>query len=312
MSDKSYNQPQSSSDLLVSVIVATKNEEQHIENCLLSISEQTHPQIETIVVDNYSTDKTQEIALRHTDKVFEKGPERSVQRNYGMIEKAQGKYVMFLDADMILGPKVIEECVSFIKKGEWLALHIPEFVLGKSYWSQVRRFERTFYNGTVIDGARFFKKSAFVKVKGFDETLSGPEDWDIDKKIKKIGRIGLLPSISEYNEKKIWELSDFILEKGGALKNEWSIIYHNESKFILKKYVSKKGYYSKSLDNYIAKWGRKDPDIHKQLGIRYRFFDVFFENSKWKRFFMRPHLVLGVYFLRLLTGCMFLFRNSNE
>ena len=73
MSDKSYNQPQSSSDPLVSVIIATKNEEQHIENCLLSISEQTYPQIETIVVDNYSTDKTQEIALRHTDKVFEKG-----------------------------------------------------------------------------------------------------------------------------------------------------------------------------------------------------------------------------------------------
>jgi len=213
MSDKSYNQPQSSSDPLVSVIVATKNEEQHIENCLLSISEQTYPQIETIVVDNYSTDKTQEIALRHTDKVFKKGPERSVQRNYGMIEKAQGKYVMFLDADMILGPKVIEECVSFIKKGEWLALHIPEFVLGKSYWSQVRRFERTFYNGTVIDGARFFKKSAFVKVKGFDETLSGPEDWDIDKKIKKIGRIGLLPSISEYNEKKNMEVVCFYFEK---------------------------------------------------------------------------------------------------
>ena len=47
MSDKSYNQPQSSSDPLVSVIVATNNEEQHIEICLLSISEQTYPQIET-------------------------------------------------------------------------------------------------------------------------------------------------------------------------------------------------------------------------------------------------------------------------
>ena len=312
MSDTYHNQPQGPSGPLVSVVIATKNEEQHIENCLLSVSEQTYLKIETIVVDNYSTDRTQEIALRHTDKVFEKGPERSTQRNYGIIEKAQGEYAMFLDADMILGPKVVEECVSFMKDGRWLALHISEFILGTSYWSQVRRFERTFYNGTVIDGARFFKKSTFVKIKGFDETLSGPEDWDLDKKIKRNGRIGLLPSISKYNGSSSWKLLDFILKTGGTLKNEWSIIYHNESKFVLKKYVSKKGYYSKSLDNYIAKWGRKDPDIHKQLGIRYRFFDVFFENSKWKRFFMRPHLVLGVYFLRLLTGCMFLFRNSNE
>ena len=183
------NQQTASFNPLVSIIVTTKNEEEHIDNSLLSIKEQTYSPVEIIVIDNYSTDKTRKISLNYTKNVFNKGPERSTQRNFGMIEKAKGDYVMFLDADMILGPKVIEECVSFIKKGEWLALHIPEFVLGKSYWSQVRRFERTFYNGTVIDGARFFKKSAFVKVKGFDETLSGPEDWDIDKKVKQIGNI---------------------------------------------------------------------------------------------------------------------------
>jgi glycosyltransferase involved in cell wall biosynthesis len=42
----------------VSIIVTTKNEERHIGNCLLSIREQTYPHIETIVVDNASTDRT--------------------------------------------------------------------------------------------------------------------------------------------------------------------------------------------------------------------------------------------------------------
>ena len=93
---------------LASIIITTKNEEKNIGNCLLSITEQTYPHLEIIIVDNHSSDRTREIALKFTDKFFLKGPERSGQRNYGMIEVAKGKYVMFLDADMILGPKTVE------------------------------------------------------------------------------------------------------------------------------------------------------------------------------------------------------------
>ena len=144
---------------LVSIVITTKNEANNIENCLVSITKQTYSNIEVIVVDNNSTDKTFEIALKFTDKVFNKGLERSTQRNYGMSKIASGKYVMFLDADMILGPKATEACVSMAENENWIALHIPEFVLGIKYFTRVRRFERSFYNGTVIDGARFFKKS---------------------------------------------------------------------------------------------------------------------------------------------------------
>jgi len=199
---------------LVSIVIATKNEENNIENCLISITEQTYPNIEVIVVDNNSTDKTFEIALKFTDKVFDKGPERSTQRNYGMAKIACGKYVMFLDADMILGPKAAEACVYMSENENWIALHIPEFVLGTKYFTRVRRFERSFYNGTVIDGARFLKKSTFVEVGGFDETMSGPEDWDIDKKIKQIGDIGLLPSSSDYLEDDSWKYKNYIIQRG--------------------------------------------------------------------------------------------------
>ena len=109
---------------LVSIVIATKNEEHNIENCLLSIKEQTYSNIEIILVDNNSNDKTIEIALNFTSKIFYKGLERSAQRNYGMNEIARGKYVMFLDADMIIGPKTIEACVSMIENEPWIALHI--------------------------------------------------------------------------------------------------------------------------------------------------------------------------------------------
>ena len=154
----------------VSIIITTQNEEKNLEPCLLSIQNQFFSKeiLEIIVIDNNSCDKTRDIAQNYTDKVFIKGPERSAQRNYGMKEVATGKYVMYIDADMILSPSLIRTCVETINTKNYLALHIPEVVLGEKFFSRVRRFERCFYDGTVIDGARFFLKDAFIRVGGFN------------------------------------------------------------------------------------------------------------------------------------------------
>lgn len=293
---------------LVSVVITTKNEEKNIENCIKSILGQTYKKTEIIVVDNKSEDKTKERARRYTRFVFDKGPERSVQRNFGMINKARGKYVVFLDADMIMSPNLIRECVKLIEKEKCLALHIPEIVLGKSFFSRVRRFERGFYNGTSIDGARLFLKSAFVEAGGFDENFSGPEDWDIDKKIKKMGRILLLEAEERLEN---WEMSDFITARGAG-KEEKCCIYHNEAEFNLKKYLSKKGYYAKSFGAYIQKWGRNDSEIKRQLGFYYRFLGVFVENGKWTRLVKHPILTCGMYFLRFLVGFAFIFGKKGS
>ena len=57
------------SNPLVSVVITTKNEEKHIGNCINSIINQTYENIEIIVVDNDSIDKTKEIAKTYTKKV---------------------------------------------------------------------------------------------------------------------------------------------------------------------------------------------------------------------------------------------------
>jgi len=268
--------------MLISVIITTKNEEKNIENCLKSIKEQMYPQdqIEIIVVDNQSIDKTKEIASRYTDKVFDKGPERSAQRNFG-VEQSTGEYFLYLDADMILNKELIKDCVEKVKKNsEISALYISEIVMGKKFWSKVRRFERSFYDGTVIDCARFIKKESFRAVGGFDESLTGPEDWDLDKKLRNIGKTDLVKTP----------------------------IYHNEAEFEMKKYLDKKGYYAKKFDDYIAKWGKDDIDIKKQFGVYYRFLGVFIEKGKWKKIIAHPILTLGMYFLRGLVGIKFLMR----
>ncbi len=272
------------SNPLVSVVITTKNEEKHIGNCINSIINQTYENIEIIVVDNDSIDKTKEIAKTYTKKVYDKGPERSSQRNFGMIDKAEGEYVMFVDADMTVEPILISECVEQIIPIGVIALHIPEVVIGEKFFSKVRRFERSFYDGTVVDGARFFQKDMFVKVGGFDLTMSGPEDWDIDKKIKQTGgKIHLLTG---------------------------SHINHNEGEFNLKAYLDKKSYYANSFDTYIEKWGKDDADVKKQLGFFYRFIGVFIENGKWKRFISHPILAGGLKYLRFRVGLRYLRRNA--
>ena len=294
---------------LVSVVITTKNEEKNIGNCLISIKEQAYKNIEIIVVDNNSSDKTKELSLQYTDKVYDKGPERSAQRNYGMIDKSNGKYVMFVDADMILAPYLIDSCVEHMQNSSDIALHIPEIILGTNYFSKVRRFERSFYDGTVIDGARLFNKENFKEVGGFDESMSGPEDWDIDKKIKQIGNIGIIKLIS--NGLADWKLKDFISKRGVSPTKYANGIFHNEANFILGDYLNKKGYYAKSFDSYINKWGKNDSDIKKQFGLWYRYFGVFLGNGKFTKLLVHPLLTLGMYYLRFLVGVRYLVGRIN-
>lgn len=269
--------------MLISIIINTKNEEGNIENCLKSLLAQTYPRemLEIIVVDNNSLDRTKEIAQKYTDKVLEQGPERSAQKNRG-VRASQGEYFIHLDADMTLSENVIRECVEKVRASKnIIALYIPEIIVGEKFFSKVRRFERSFYNATVIDGVRFIRKDIFEKAGGFDENLYACEDWDLDKRLKKFGAFGITEAV----------------------------LFHNESEFELKRYLSKKSYYSKNVDVYIRKWGKNDQDIQKQFGFYYRYIGVFVENGKWKKLLRHPVLALGMYFLRFLVGIRFITRN---
>ena len=271
-------------DPVVSVIVTTKNEEKNIGACLESILQQSMPPLEMIVVDNYSEDKTTAIAQEYEAKIFQLGPERSAQRNYG-VEKAKGKYILYLDADMRLSPKVIEECVNRCEADKEVSgIYIPEIIVGKGFWIKVRRFERSFYDGTVIDAVRFVPKTAFQQVEGFDLLFTGPEDWDFDKKIRGLGKT----IVAEAN------------------------VEHDEGIFNLENYLSKKSYYSKGFETYSEKWGKVDPDIRRQLGTWYRFFGVFTEQGKFIKLFRHPILTLGMYYLRFRVGLLYLLRNLNN
>lgn len=254
--------------LLVSIIVTTKNESGVIDDLLKSIKAQLYKDIEIIVVDNNSTDNTKDIAREYTDKVFNKGPERSAQRNYG-VEKATGELVVILDADHQLAPTIIGEAVREFIDEKVGALVIPERSFGKGYWTKFKVFEREFYEGEEdIEAARVFRKDLFIQFGGYDLSITGPEDWDLPLRMRKSGI------------------------KIGRVK---SFMFHNEREFNPWRSAKKKFYYASGAATYL----RRHPEkafIQGNLLLR----PVFFR--KWRKLLSNPYLSIGMIFIRLLEA----------
>lgn len=252
---------------LVSVIIPTYNSAKTLEVCLQSLKNQSYKNIEIIVVDNHSTDATRKIAENSQTKFFTFWPERTFQKNK-WIQEANGEYVFFVDSDMQLTEKIVEEAVGLFEKeaGIWW-ICIPE----RSVWSwlfvKIRDFERSFYAGTSVDSARFFRLDDVKAVWGFEEDLIFFEESLLPQKI----------------EAKLWKSTKFYVDE---------YILHHEGNISLSKWLKKKFYYGKSLKQYQEKakkiWIKSI--VKWQIWIFWRYL-IFLKN---RRFYTKPFLALGV------------------
>lgn len=185
-------------DVTVTVVVPTKNAARTLAACLHSLRAQTHP-CRTVVVDNGSTDDTRAIAEAGADVVLDIGPERSAQRNHGA-RSYPAEVVGFVDADMTLQPTVVEEAVAALRTGAGSVI-VPERTVGSGFWVEVRAFERSFYDGSdAIEAARFYRWDVFDRAGGFDEQLTGPEDWDLSESARQLAPVARTTALIEHDE----------------------------------------------------------------------------------------------------------------
>ena len=260
----------------LSVVIPTRNEEANIGLCLDSFAA-FRDKVELIVVDNSSPDRTREIAAEKGAKVLVQGPERCAQRNRGWRE-ATGEYVMFVDADMMVPDATIREIIMRTNDRTIECFWVPEVRMGTGLRVKARNFERSFYDGTCIDGFRVIRREFIEKVGGYDETLVACEDWDLDRRI---------------------------LAAGARTAITTGHLVHNEAHQTLRTLLRKKAYYSTSIAAYRAKWG-DDEICRKQFGLNYRFLGVFVEKGKWRRLIMHPILAVVMYFERFMVGLTYL------
>lgn len=260
----------------VSIIITTRNEGRSIKTLLSSVKKQKYPNKEIILVDNYSTDDTIKIAKKFKIKCYTFGPERSAQRNFGA-KKSSGEYLLFLDADMELTPNVVKDCVEMAKKENLRGVVIPEQSIAENFWGRVKAFERSFYNDkgdAITDAARFFNRQVFLKIGGYDETITGPEDWD---------------------------LPDMVREQGYKIGRISEKIYHHEHASSLLVLFKKKFYYGLHAHKYLKK--HKIPLISPRTVYFLR--PLFYKN--WTRLVLHPVLSLAMtwmLFVELLGGSL--------
>lgn len=175
---------------LVSVVVPTLNEEDYLPRCLKSIQNQTYQNTEIIVADSNSTDNTVKIAEQFGAKVVEVPKNISLARNGGA-KVANGKFLLFLDADCILEQSYIEKMIETISNSKQVVLaHGGNCVYDSKFHAWVWTFNRWFKPYSYTPGRGVcMKKEAFWEVGGYDKELDPMEgkreDLDLGKKILK-------------------------------------------------------------------------------------------------------------------------------
>ncbi len=103
---------------LVSIIIPAFNAEKYIKTAINSALRQTYQNIEIIVIDDGSIDKTAEIVKSYKDPRiiygYQKDRGQSAARNAG-IKIAKGEYIALLDSDDLFLPEKIEKQVDFLE-----------------------------------------------------------------------------------------------------------------------------------------------------------------------------------------------------
>jgi glycosyltransferase involved in cell wall biosynthesis len=171
---------------LVSIIIPVFNNQSTVEETVSSVLAQDYDNLEIILVNDGSTDNTQEILEKLSDQheniqLYSRGNKGvSASRNYGF-KHSRGKYVVFLDADDLLADTFVSECAHIMDNQSTLSV----------VYTQVKFFERQsgifklpnldfqrLLTGNCLTVTAMIRAEMFESVNMYDENLSYVEDWE--------------------------------------------------------------------------------------------------------------------------------------
>lgn len=181
----------------VSVVIPCCNQAHFLPDAIESVLAQTHPHLDIVVVDDGSTDNTQQVADRYpgTRSVRQSNAGLSAARNTG-IRHTNGDYLVFLDADDRLLPGALHAGLDALRRHPAAALafghyrHIdvdgaplPTPALSGEVPDHYEAMLRT--NTVGMPATALYRREVFEHVSGFDLSLAACEDYDLNLRIAR-------------------------------------------------------------------------------------------------------------------------------
>ncbi|HUB92585.1 MAG TPA: glycosyltransferase [Candidatus Saccharimonadales bacterium] len=185
----------------ISIIIPTYNEEKYIRTTLESIRRQPYRDIEVIIADSDSSDRTREIARKAYPKVrIVLRKERGVGIACNAAAKlAKGELLMFIDADTSITRDLLRSYEDAFRDKEVVAATGPIIPLEKTTKSiefgykavsvyTVKLFMKIGKPSTISSNL-MVRKESYLKLGGFSTTMNTYYDWDLSNRLGKVGRI---------------------------------------------------------------------------------------------------------------------------
>jgi len=179
---------------LVTVIMPAYNEEKLIATAINSIQNQIYSNLEILVIDNGSTDRTVEIVndIAKTDdrvrllRCSIKGP--AAARNAG-IKEARGEYIVNMDADDYSTKDRIQKLLEVCRKNKKSVVGsnldivdaqgsiVQQIAYPENNFDIRKAFKRIYNRGSIMPGTVMAQREIFLRFP-YNETFKYLEDWD--------------------------------------------------------------------------------------------------------------------------------------
>ncbi|MFL4908198.1 glycosyltransferase family 2 protein [Streptomyces sp. MMS24-I2-30] len=213
---------------LVSVIVPNYNYERTIGLCLESVSRQTYPRLEVIVVDDCSTDDSARIARESGVIVLSTGTNSGVAatRNIG-VRAAIGEVLLFLDSDVALAPDAVQKAVSRLlaepNAGAVCGIYEPVPLIRDSLVEECRSIQAYYWRETAEGTVTFLFPSicamwrrVYDDVGPFDARLRQTEEVDYGLRLSQRYDLILTSTVrgTHDDDHELWPLVRKIFTRG--------------------------------------------------------------------------------------------------
>jgi glycosyltransferase involved in cell wall biosynthesis len=187
----------------VSILIPAYNRANYLPETIDSVLKQSFRELDVIVVDDGSTDKTSQVVRAIADPrvqyIYQENRGVSGALNTAW-RAARGEYIAFLGSDDVMLPTQIETLLKIIERDTFLGLvyaraqaidpqgnPLPQ-ILGSSPKFAGRELASLLYGDCVCGIACIVRRNVLERVGGYDETLIANEDWDIWIRMAEVTR----------------------------------------------------------------------------------------------------------------------------